>query len=166
MIKREKADFSEMLAGYLSARLAVSHHRNPYLWTSYNFFQWNIKKACPLLFTDECTPFHKTAKQLTIILYLRSFKWSQLGAHYFLVYLFQHLYMFRATMCPSSGELTVSMQHWYFSFCVGGCLVCRPDNHPHRVKKYQCPIDTVSSPDDGHIDARNMKRNWNECTKN
>jgi len=52
------------------------------------------------------------------------FKWSQLGAHDFLVYLFQHLYMFRATMCPSSEELTVSMQHWYFSLCMGGCLIC------------------------------------------
>ena len=51
------------------------------------------------------------------------FKWSQLGAHYFLVYLFQLLYMFWATMCPSLGELTVSMQHWYFSLCMGGCLV-------------------------------------------
>ena len=27
-------------------------------------------------------------------------------------------------MCPSSGELTVSMRHWYFSLCTGGCLVC------------------------------------------
>jgi len=34
------------------------------------------------------------------------FKWNLLGAHYFLVYLFQLLYMFRSTMCPSSGELT------------------------------------------------------------
>jgi hypothetical protein len=33
------------------------------------------------------------------------FKWSQLGAHYSLLYLFQLLYMFRSTMCPSSGEL-------------------------------------------------------------
>ena len=32
--------------------------------------------------------------------------------------------MFRANMCPSSGEFTVSMRHWYFSLCVGGCLVC------------------------------------------
>ena len=30
------------------------------------------------------------------------------------------LYMFRATMCPSSGEFTVSMQHWYLSLCMGG----------------------------------------------
>ena len=46
------------------------------------------------------------------------------GLHYFLVYLFQLLYMFRATMCPSSGELTVSVGQWYFSLCMGGCLVC------------------------------------------
>jgi len=27
---------------------------------------------------------------------------------------------------------------------------------PVQVEKYQCRIDTVSSPDDGHIVARNM----------
>jgi len=42
----------------------------------------------------------------------------------FLVYLFQLLYMFRATMCPSTGEITLSMQHWYCSLRMGGCLVC------------------------------------------
>jgi len=42
---------------------------------------------------------------------------------YFLVYLFQLLYMFRATVCPSSGELTVSMRPWHFSLCIGGCFV-------------------------------------------
>ena len=31
--------------------------------------------------------------------------------------------MFRANICPSSGELTVSMQHWYFSLCMAGYLV-------------------------------------------
>jgi len=46
-------------------------------------------------------------------------------ARYFLIYLFQILYMFRATMCPSSGELSLSMRHWYFPFCMCGCLVCR-----------------------------------------
>ena len=30
------------------------------------------------------------------------------------------LYMFRATMCPSSGEIAVSMRHWYLSLCMGG----------------------------------------------
>ena len=28
--------------------------------------------------------------------------------------------MFRATMCPSSGEITVSMRRWYLSLCMGG----------------------------------------------
>jgi len=51
-------------------------------------------------------------------------KWSQLGAHYFSVYLFQLLYMFLATMCPSPGEITVFMRYWYFSLCMGGCLMC------------------------------------------
>jgi len=50
------------------------------------------------------------------------FKWSQLGAHNFLVYLFQLLHMFLATMCPSSGEFTPSTRHWYFSLRMGCCL--------------------------------------------
>ena len=29
------------------------------------------------------------------------------------------LYMFRTTMCPPSGEITVSMRHWYLSLCMG-----------------------------------------------
>ena len=103
------------------------------------------------------------------------FKWSQLGARYFLVYLFQLLYMCRAGMCPSSGELTVSMRHWYiFTLCgwLTGLLVgmslnptSRPVSHPHRVKIYQCRIDTISSSSDGHIVARNMYRSWNKYTK-
>jgi hypothetical protein len=46
------------------------------------------------------------------------------------------------------------------------CLVCRvelippfiPDSHPHRVTITKCHIDTLISPDDGHIVARNMYR--------
>ena len=57
------------------------------------------------------------------------FKWSQLGSHFYLVYLFQLLYMFRAIMCPSSGELTVYMlvfitlYGWMFGLRVGMRLV-------------------------------------------
>jgi len=78
-----------------------------------------------------------------------------IGGHLvcFLVHLFQLLYVFRATMCPSSGELTTSMRHWYFSLYIDGRLVCRIHS-----EKYQCRIDAVSSPDDGHIVARNMYR--------
>jgi len=60
------------------------------------------------------------------------FKWSQLCAHYFLVHSFQLHYMFRATMCPSSGELTVSMRHWYFSPCMVDCLVCWSLSDPNQ----------------------------------
>jgi len=44
------------------------------------------------------------------------------------------------------------------------CLVCRsicsciPDSHPHGVTNTKCRINTVISPDDGHIVARNMQR--------
>jgi len=31
-----------------------------------------------------------------------------------------------------------------------------PDGHLHRVTNTRCRIDTVTSPDDGHIVARNM----------
>jgi len=55
--------------------------------------------------------------------------------------------MFRATMCSSSGEITVSMR---------GIPPCIPDTHPHRVTNNKCRTDTVVSPDDGHIVPRNM----------
>jgi len=47
-------------------------------------------------------------------------------------------YMFRATMCPSSGEITVSMRHWYLSLCMGGCWLEIHSNqqtrrHPYRM---------------------------------
>jgi len=48
------------------------------------------------------------------------------------------LYMFRAAMCPSSGELIVSVRHLVY------------------VTLYRCRIDTISSPDDGHMAAQNM----------
>jgi len=65
-------------------------------------------------------------------------------------------------MCPSSGEITVSMRRLVFvtlcgrlSGMQGGMI---PDNHPHKVTSTRCCIDTVISPDDGHIVARNMYR--------
>jgi len=45
-------------------------------------------------------------------------------------------YMFRATM--------------------DDCLVCIPDGHPYRMPSTKCRINTVVSPDDGHIVDRNM----------
>jgi len=54
----------------------------------------------------------------------------------------------------------------YMSLYVGDCLVCRfgwncsiktciPDGHLHRVAYTRCRIDTVDSPDDEHMIARN-----------
>jgi len=33
---------------------------------------------------------------------------------------------------------------------------CIPDSHPHRITSTKCRINTVVSPDDGHMVARNM----------
>ena len=69
-------------------------------------------------------------------------------------------------MCQSSGELTVSVRYLvYVTLCgrtsgmqVGMSLIttCIPDGRPHRVTYTRYRIDTVSSPDDGYMVARNM----------
>jgi len=40
------------------------------------------------------------------------------------------LYMFRAAMCPSSGEL---LYQWFMSLCVDDGLKCMTDGHLDRV---------------------------------
>jgi hypothetical protein len=57
--------------------------------------------------------------------------------------------MFRAIMCPSSGENRIYETHG---------APCIPDSHPCRITRNKCRINTVVSPDDGHIVARNMYR--------
>jgi len=42
------------------------------------------------------------------------------------------LYMFRAAMCPSSGELFYQYDIWFMSLFVDDRLVCTPDGHLHR----------------------------------
>ena len=71
--------------------------------------------------------------------------------------------MFRATMCPSSGETTVFMllltvltRHLVLVILCG--WLSGPDRHPHRITSTKCRKNTVVSPDDGHIVARNMWR--------
>ena len=77
--------------------------------------------------------------------------------------------MFRAAKRPSSGEITVSMRHlvfvtlpvpaaWYLSLCPDDWSAGpgRPDSHLYRATNNKCRMDTVISPDDGHIVARNM----------
>ena len=68
-------------------------------------------------------------------------------------------------MCPSPGEIILSMRHCYFSLCMGGVwsigwseisLQPADGTPPIQSDKYQCRIDTVISPDDEHVVARNM----------
>jgi hypothetical protein len=75
------------------------------------------------------------------------------------------LYMFRAAMCPSSGELVVSIRHLVYVTLCRWCaclnsfiLTFTPDGHLHTVAYNRCRVDTINSPDDGHIVARNMYR--------
>ena len=58
--------------------------------------------------------------------------------------------MFQATMCPSSGEITVFMRHLVLVTLYGWLsgMQCM-----HRVTSTKCRIDTFISPDDGHIVA-------------
>ena len=62
--------------------------------------------------------------------------------------------MFRTTMGPSSGETTVLLRHLVLVIL----CTCIPDSHPHRITSTKCRINTVLSPDDGPIIARNMQR--------
>jgi hypothetical protein len=76
------------------------------------------------------------------------------------------LYMFRAAMRPSSGELIVSMQHMVYvtlyTYSSGVQVwmsliqTCTRNGHLYRVTYTRCRIDTINSPDDGHMAARNM----------
>ena len=74
--------------------------------------------------------------------------------------------MFRAAMCPLSGELIVSIRHlvhvtlyrWPFGVQVWMSLIqtCTLNGHVYKVTYTTCRIDTINSPDDGHMAARNM----------
>ena len=45
------------------------------------------------------------------------------------------------------------MRHWYFSLSMDGVW-----SDKSQSDKYQCRIDTITFPDDGHMVARNMQR--------
>jgi len=72
--------------------------------------------------------------------------------------------MFRATKCSSSGESIVSIRPLVYVY-VGGRVVCKfswnsciPHGHLHTVTYTRGRIDTIDSPDDGQLVARNMFR--------
>jgi len=76
--------------------------------------------------------------------------------------------MFQAPLCSSSGESIILIRYLVYVNCVGDRLVCRFgwncisiqtgtfDGHLHRVTYTRCRINTIDSPDDEHMGARNM----------
>jgi hypothetical protein len=64
--------------------------------------------------------------------------------------------MFWATMCPSSREITVSMQHLVFVSLCG--WLSGMQGHPHRVTNTKCHRNTVISPDDGHSHLKHAEK--------
>ena len=74
--------------------------------------------------------------------------------------------MFRATTCSSPGESIVSIRHLaYVTLCgdrrsMQAWMELHPYLHtrqsPRRVTYARCRIDTIYSPDDEHMFARNM----------
>jgi len=73
------------------------------------------------------------------------------------------LYMFRAAMCPSSGESIVSIRHLeYVTLC--SIQTCTPNGHLYTVTYTRCRIDTINSPDDGHMAAPKHVENRNKHT--
>ena len=52
-----------------------------------------------------------------------------------------------------NNSVYVTLGTFMYCYCV-----CIPDSHPHRITSAKCRINTVVSPDDGHIVARNMYR--------
>ena len=75
------------------------------------------------------------------------------------------LYMFRAFNCSSSGDSIVSIRYLvYVALCRWssamqvwtGVQTCIPGGHLHRATYTRYRIDTIESPDDEHLNARNM----------
>jgi len=62
-------------------------------------------------------------------------------------------------MCPSSGELIVSIRHLvYVTLKTSDFFVILNYSHVFIVTYTRCHSDTINSPDDVHIAVRNMYR--------
>jgi hypothetical protein len=122
----------------------------------YNKFIWYLEVIL-FAFSDETLTI---CWQIFTILQIES-TWCTIFLNMFIVF----LYVFRATMCPSSGEIIVPMRHLVFVTLYGWLSGMQDGIHSalhtrqsskYRAKNTRCRISTVISPDDGHIVARNM----------
>ena len=73
--------------------------------------------------------------------------------YFFLVYL--SISTLFGRLCDHHQEKQLCLcDTWYSLFCVDDCTVC---SHPRRITSTKCCINTVVSPDDGHIVGRNIR---------
>jgi hypothetical protein len=61
--------------------------------------------------------------------------------HFFISLFITSLYMFRASLCSSSGDLIVLIHHLVWLVCVSDCLVCPDDEHCYTRNMYRCVIN-------------------------
>jgi len=67
----------------------------------------------------------------------------------------------RKTYCIYGTLVFVTLYEWLFCLLAG----MNSGQQKEQRDKQQCRIDTVISPDDGHIDVRNMSRRENKYIK-
>jgi hypothetical protein len=82
--------------------MEISFCSQAVLMDSYYFQNWQSSYSKNVKYVKVIVRFYVLLTLQPCIIFS---KWSQLGPPYFLVYLFQLLYKFRATTCPSSGKL-------------------------------------------------------------
>ena len=79
--------------------------------------------------------------------------------HNFLCMFIPVLYISGANMCSSSGVITVIYARLVTCYSVWMTVwfaPCKPDSHPQRVTNTKCRVNTLFTPDDRQIVARNM----------
>ena len=96
-----------------------------------------------------------------------SCKWPIVCTILFSYMFIPNLYMFRALMCSSLGELIVSIQHLVYVTVYrwpSGVQTCTPNSHLYRVTYTRCHIDIINSPDDENMAAQKYVENRNKHT--
>jgi hypothetical protein len=92
----------------------------------------------------------------------RSCKKNQIGAQFFLICLLHFSTCFGKLCAHHQEKVPHLCDTWYLSLYMDDCLACSfippsiPDSHPYRITSNKCRTDTVISPDDGHIVAKNV----------
>jgi hypothetical protein len=101
-------------------------------------FTGHLLRAC--CFSHIC-PCYKTFWTRILEPLLRSYEQNQPGAQFLPCIFISILYMFRATMCTSSGEISVSIRHQVFvtlcrwPFVMHGGMKFHPTMHNRRSSK-------------------------------